>query len=1003
MREETFKNPGKEYRGAPFWSLNDRLEEGELRHQIALMEEGWFGGFFLHAREGLTTPYMTEEWMERIEACVHEAQKRGMFAWLYDEDKWPSGFAGGIVTAKRREYRAKALAMMLSERLDEVAEAIRIFECVLRNGKPENLRILAPGEKGLGGEKGKSYLYFCLCESPIGSKWYDGFAYLDTLSFEAVKAFIESTYEAYSRMLGRFFGSTIPGIFTDEPNFHAWRTLGIVDYPTIPWTSDFPEYFMAKKGYDIRDHLPSLFFEVGDWKRIRYDFWNTLTSLFIDAYTKQLFDWCEAHGLKYTGHYLAEETLVSQLRVAGAVMPHYEYMHVPGIDHLGRNIVGFLTVKQVASVANQLGKERVLSETYGCSGQNLSFEDRKWIGDWEYVLGVNFLNHHLSLYTMRGRRKRDYPPNIFYQQPWWPYNHIIEEYFERLSYALSRGVRNADILIVHPIGGAWSLYSPLNPRKSEELHKGFEDLCRLLLEVHRDFELGDESIMARHGRVEHGRLILGRCSYKAVILPRMVTMAEKTLRLLEAFVQEGGLLIAIDPPPNLVEGRPSESLMALLAKAKRVNLSEAEILDALKPLEPQVEISDPAGRPLREVWYHLRQDGSQNILFLANTDRKRGFDLTLRIRGMGRLEEWNPFDGNICPIPCQALNGYTIVRFRLPPVGSKLLVLDEGKGSLRLEASKPLALKEIPLGKRWLLRRRDPNALTLDYCRLKIEDGAGEWSSPMPVWKAHRTLSRLGLGTRFSVKYSFEAYLEPKAEDKVCLVLESPEKYSVKVNGTQVSYEETYGWWIDKTFKRIPIGSLLKRGENTVEITGKVGFYREMIAGTDSHDFETELESAYIIGDFSVESLGGGRFRLLEEDPQRMVDSEDLGRQGYPFFAGRVSLIQELELPRLEGKILLSMEGLHAILAIVSINGVEAGKVFMKPLEVDVTGLLKEGRNLIEIKLVGSLRNLLGPHHHKSGELFSVGPGSFMDELNWTDEYCFVPFGLEDAKLLMES
>ncbi|MEM3018825.1 MAG: hypothetical protein QXO92_01085, partial [Candidatus Bathyarchaeia archaeon] len=183
MREETFKNPGKEYRGAPFWSLNDRLEEGELRHQIALMEEGWFGGFFLHAREGLTTPYMTEEWMERIEACVHEAQKRGMFAWLYDEDKWPSGFAGGIVTAKRREYRAKALAMMLSERLDEVAEAIRIFECVLRNGKPENLRILAPGEKGLGGEKGKSSLYFCNCDSRLCTNGYVWVAYLDTVSF----------------------------------------------------------------------------------------------------------------------------------------------------------------------------------------------------------------------------------------------------------------------------------------------------------------------------------------------------------------------------------------------------------------------------------------------------------------------------------------------------------------------------------------------------------------------------------------------------------------------------------------------------------------------------------------------------------------------------------------------------------------------------------------------------------------------------------------------------
>jgi len=995
VKEEAFRSPGKEFRGAPFWSLNDRLEDGELRRQIALMDEGWFGGFFLHAREGLTTPYMTPEWLDRMAACVEEAERRGMYAWLYDEDKWPSGFGGGMVTAQRREYRAKALAMMISGRLDEVKEAIRVFECDLVDGKPENPKPTAREET----TPGKNYLYFCLWQSGIGSKWYDGFAYLDTLNPEAVRAFTESTYKPYYRRLGKSFGSTIPGIFTDEPNIYAGRSVGVLDYPSIPWTEGLPEYFQARKGYDVRDHLPSLFFDVGDYRRVRYDFWGVLSTLFLEAFTKQLYDWCEQHGLRFTGHYLAEETLLSQIRYTGSILPHYEYMHVPGIDHLSRNITGFLTVKQVASVANQLGKERVLSETYGCSGQNLSFEDRKWIGDWEYVLGVNLLNHHLSLYTMRGRRKRDYPPTIFYQQPWWRHNPLIDAYFARLSYALSQGARLANVLVLHPIGSAWAIYSPLNARETERLHEGFEALCRLLLELHRDFELGDEEILAKHARAQDGRLLVGRCSYEAVLLPPGVTIAETTLRLLEGFIQGGGLLITVEPTPSLVEGKPSEALQGLLAKAAKIRLSEAQLLQGLRRLQAEVEVSDPAGRPARDVWYHLRRDGSQKILFLADTNRERGFHVTVRLKGTGRLEEWNPLNGDVKAIPSKAQDGFTVASLDLPPVGSRLLVLDEAKEPLRPEAESPKALRAISLERRWLLRRHDPNALTLDYCRVKVEDG--EWGPLVPVWRAHRQVSHLGLGVRFSVQYSFEAALGPREDGRAWLVLETPERYAVKVNEMSVAHKEEHGWWVDTSFRRVPIGGLLRRGLNTVELEGRTGFHKEMIAGTDAHEFETEIEHAYIIGDFAVESLGNRGFRLVEEG--REARSGDLVKQGYPFFAGTVSLTQELELSKVHGRAILAFEGLSAIVANVLVNDREAGQVFLRPHELDVTGLLKEGGNTIEVQLVGSLRNLLGPHHHKAGELFSVGPGSFTDELNWIDGYSFVSFGLEDAELLMEA
>ncbi len=977
MKLKEFRSPGKEFRGAPFWSWNDRLKDQELVRQIAEMDEKGLGGFFMHAREGLVMLYMTEEWMDRIEACVKEAEKRGMGAWLYDEDKWPSGFAGGIVPAKSSKYRAKALLMEMSGRLDEVEDAIRIFKCDLKDGRPENLKPVLRGEKE---EQGKTYLYFNLFTSAIGEGWYGGYCYTDNLNPEAVEAFIRSTYDAYYERVGRWFGSVVPGIFTDEPHIApsvpGQRRAKLPVY-ALPWTKDFPQYFEKRKGYDIKGHLPSLFFDVGDYMKVRYDYWETVTGLFLEAYTKNLFGWCERHGLRYTGHYLAEDTLTSQIRCAGAAMPHYEFMHVPGIDHLGRNINHPLTVKQVSSVAEQLGKERVLSETYGCSAQSFSFEGRKWIGDWEYILGVNLLNHHLSLYTMRGLRKRDYPPNIFYQQPWWKHNRLIEDYFTRLSYVLSMGKRTVDILVLHPIASAWVVYTPLNLKPAERLNGALEWLVKTLLNLHRDYELGDEKIMRGHGKVEGQSFVIGKSRYKTVILPPSITLSRTTFSLLQEYVNSGGKLVALKPTPHLIDGRESREIQKVLSKAHIIEDGDEEALaKALEPIPPRIEISGINGEKAQEVWYHLRQDGDQQILFLANTSTERGFKTTVKVQGAGGVEEWNPFNGKVSPVPSRSEDGYAVFNLDFPPVGSHLIVLDPKKKAVAPKAAKAEKVGEVPLGDEWSYKRLDLNALTLDQGRLKLEDD--KYSELLPIWKAQRTLTQAGIGLNFSVQYEFESHLKSAEGRQIYLALESPEKYAIKVNGKEVKYEDI-GYWVDTTFKKISIGKLVKRGRNTIEIAGKT-------------DFETEIESCYIVGDFGVENREDKSFALTEES--HMLKSGNLVHQGYPFFAGTISLIQTVEILKAKGRAVLEIDGLNTVVATVLVNGKEAGQIFIKPHETEITDLLKAGKNAIEIQLTNSLRNLLGPHHHKAGEPVSVGPGTFSDELNWTEAYQFVPLGV---------
>ena len=108
LSKELFENPTSEYRGAPFWSWNSQLDKDELLEQIEIFKEMGLGGFHMHVRTGLVTPYLSDEYMDIIKGCVEKAKEENMLSWLYDEDRWPSGFAGGLVT-ENPEYRSRFL------------------------------------------------------------------------------------------------------------------------------------------------------------------------------------------------------------------------------------------------------------------------------------------------------------------------------------------------------------------------------------------------------------------------------------------------------------------------------------------------------------------------------------------------------------------------------------------------------------------------------------------------------------------------------------------------------------------------------------------------------------------------------------------------------------------------------------------------------------------------------------------------------------------------------
>ena len=186
-----------------------------------------------------------------------------------------------------------------------------------------------------------------------------------------------------------------------------------------------------------------------------------------------------------------------------------------------------------------MGRTRTLSETYGTSGWHFTFDAQKWSGDWQTVLGINTRCQHLTPYSLRGMRKRDYPPTFFYHQPWWKYFKVAEDDFARSTMFTTIGEPVREVLLLHSVSTGWGQMNREVREISDQLLQTAEDL----LALHYDFDLGDEVMISRHGGVKGKQFVIGQAAYKLVVMPDSDTMFKTTADLLKQFLDVGGRVI----------------------------------------------------------------------------------------------------------------------------------------------------------------------------------------------------------------------------------------------------------------------------------------------------------------------------------------------------------------------------------------------------------------------------------------------------------------------------
>ena len=1025
------KNPPAAYRPVPFWSWNDRLEEGELRAQIRAMHDAGMGGFFMHARGGLQTPYLGDEWFALVAACAEEADRLGMHPWAYDENGWPSGAGDGRAPALGLRYQQKYL------RREELAPGDAV--------DPDRFIALAAGGAVFADAAARP-----IAPASAVRFYYDvNPFYVDTLDAEATRAFLELVYDAYAKRLDARSWRRLRGFFTDEPQ---------MSLNGIPWSFILPEEYHRAYGEELLPRLDELFVETGRYRRTRHRFWKLATRLFMNHFMKPLHDWCEARGLQVTGHHVREETYGSQLTSNGAVMPQYQYYHIPGIDWLGRRVRPATTALQLLSAGAQLGRRQLLAEIFACCGWDARFSDLKWMAQYKMVHGVNWICQHLQGYTLRGIRKRDYPASLFRHQPWWDRYRAFNDYLARLGVLLREGDVHADILILHGQTSAWGHYNGGDGQTIDRLWDAFNRLTDRLDAAHVAFHYGDDTLIDQHGAADGGHFLVGKQRYRVVVVPPLDDLGRKTAELLEEFAAQGGTVLAVEnriaPGPIRVDGEPDARFDALAKRfawfadedALAADIRRhAEVVPVAAPGVPAAE-ADRFERQLGEISIARRRfadfDGKPaDAYYFTNNELEKGFDAEIHLPA-GNIRRFDPSTGDLAPAHFRVEGGRAVTPHYFAGAGDLVLVRADGSPAPAAAPEffrvAPAALAEgarvKPLNGLFAIREMTPNLLTLDYCdcyfdgERKFADGYVLDIQDMAC--ALRRPVDIRLDFRFGVADDFRPGRD------LFLVMEIPEKFGVRVNERAAPMVDR-GFLFDPAFRKIAIGDFLRPGENVVTLTTRFGQSEAVYAildtlktleGVRAHrnkmSYDMEIEAIYLAGDFAIhpegpmetlerEALRFRKQRFTLAPPAADVDPADMARRGFPFFSGRITLAADVELADDEARPgFLVWDRQKAAAAAVRVNGRESPATLWPPYIVPVENL-RAGKNRLEIELAGSLRNMLGPHHLADGESHSVGPESFYrvpgtfrwqgkgDVLpQWDDGYCVKEFGLEALRLL---
>ncbi|MEW6357319.1 MAG: glycosyl hydrolase [Planctomycetota bacterium] len=686
-----------------------------------------FGGIVcnVHFKDYLRSE---ENWQSFVHG-VRMAKGLGMALWLYDEQGYPSGAAGGITLEGHPEWEAIGL-LAVDVPLKKGPVNVTLPEGPVVFAKACPVRDKALDLKAAVDLAGRVANRTLQWEAP-DDQWrliafvrqpmlerthaalnlYANRPYINLLMREPTLRFIELTHQEYAKRLPEL-RDLFEATFTDEPSLMSVFLPPGSEYAPLPWSPTFAAEFQRRKGYDLIPLLPALAADVGpETGKVRCDFWDTVGQLTTENFFLPIRDWCRQHGVPSGGHLLAEEDVLNHCAYYGDFFACVRKLDAPSIDCLTSipSSVQWHIAKMIASIAALENRPITMSETSDHAQQYRRPEDKRE----RYIVSPD---------EIRGTCNRLYVGGINTITSYYRWQNIsvselraINEYVGRCGVMLTGGETICDIALYYPMESVWAHYIPsrhgvTQDATARKIAKTFRDLSYTLFQSRRDFAYVDDEAF-RQAAVSDGRLRMGALNFRVLVLPHVDVVPLDVWRKVAEFHAAGGVVIAAGAIPTNSTGafpceetsRLSRQIFGEVADATIkscphpsgglgvfVSMDYARWIPRLldRIIDPDFSTNDAAS-PLR--YTHRRLEG-KDLYFVIN-DSPNQITEAVSTCGEGPAEVWDPSTGQLAP---WTGNSQTLGPYR----GVFLCYADcrQPKRRAAVDIETALTIQETPLG-----------------------------------------------------------------------------------------------------------------------------------------------------------------------------------------------------------------------------------------------------------------------------------------------------------------
>lgn len=940
--------------------LNHYLDLAEVEWQVEELAKAGYEGIYPHARQGLATPYMSEAWWQAMAKILEVCRKHDMEFWIWDEDYYPSGLAGGRVVWDdpgliARELRFELVHLEGKDPFEvdfPVGMLLGAYAIRKENGRytePLDITRFCGTRRQSWTERRVLHRAYSPLITPLGHPhWRTGmydnrFAVLwepeepgeylilgvlvadnqgvqpDILRPEAVEKFIEMSYQEYYQRFAGEFGKTIKGSFTDEPS------PGCAQFP---WTANFPAEFVKDHGYDLLAYLPHLAVDIDERSpQVRHHYRLTQHRLQYQNYLLQIASWCRKHSIQMAGHLTRTEWFSLVAAWWPNELRHYKAIDIPHTDPLGascgwKDAAAYHSgIKVASSAAHLFGREQAGSDALAVIGEEASLRDLKYLLDYQMVLGINFFTIHGASYSFDGPRKDEVPPSLFYQHSQWPYMHVLNDYVKHTCQELTGGRHLCQIALLYPSTSLACQIKPGIQWQNLDDEKRTHELVEFLLSQQRDFDFIDE-VTLRENVTEEGELTTPE-KYRYLLLPYLRYIDSRTLEAIGRFAAGGGRVMVIGEKPVGLTGDLSSPTCPW-------------------PDIPHQFYEAPDSRLLADLpGLDMEGEGKEDLFVLAREkDGKRVFVCN-------RREE--EFQGRVL--------GSEV---KIPPRGSVLLKSRAGEDSLTVPEEARIRKQEVAaeLSGSWDVEF-EANQLPLNFWHVVLaENGENPFDAPAFDLLERQEEPEAGSG---KVRYYSRFMFSGDAGDLKLVIEDSAifGEWKLYVNGILIE-----NWQRERLFdcanKTAEIGHAVRGGStpalNIVTIEAGSGSLKEVL---------------YLCGSFTCEYRYSHRsFPFLRGSTGKLTTTlQPWSVLGYPTFSGRASYQLKFELDKTQA-LWLDL-GRVETLAAVELDGREV-KVVPWPPYCCHLGEVAAGVHRLRIEVANSPANRTRAANLPSGLLGPV-------------------------------